>query len=64
MDSKLKIKVIKKNGVKIYKTPEVIKESPKQDAASDIVSTVSGWVNEFRRSKETKQTFDYLFAQN
>lgn len=63
MHSKGQIKVIKKNDVKFYKTPTVREKSPKSDAAREIATTVSGWVNEFQlRQRETKQTFDCLFA--
>ena len=63
MKDKVKIKVIKKNSVKIYQTSAVvIEKKTKHNAASDMVSTVSDWVNEFqkRRREETKQAFEYL----
>lgn len=65
MHSRTQIKVIKKNAVKIYKTPEVAKESSARQVKREIVSTVSGWVSEFQmRRNETKPTLEYLFAQN
>ena len=62
MKSKVKIKVVKKNAVKIDKTPVVTEKKLKQKAAGEMVSTVSDWVNEFheRRREETKQAFDRL----
>ena len=62
--SKLKIKVIKKSAVKIYKIPVVSEENLKQKSAKEMISTISGWVNEFqhRRREGTKQAFDRLFV--
>ncbi len=59
-----KVKVIKKNELKNSQTPEVTREIQKQEERREIVSTVSDWVNEFQRRKETKPTFNRFFAQN
>ena len=65
MRGKVKIKVVKKHEVNIHKTPEVKKEGSRKEATRQIVSTVSDWVIDFQRRRgETKQTFDYLFAQH
>ncbi len=62
MQTKIKIKVIKKYAVKSYETPVVIEKNPNQEAGREIVSTISEWVSEFqqRRRKETKQALNHL----
>lgn len=70
MDTKAKIKVIKKDTqpeFKISKSSKVIKPKTAQHSAREMVSTVSSWVNDFqqRRREETKEAFNLLFeAQN
>ncbi len=64
MTAKAKIKVIKKGEqVKLSEAAEVEKKSPKE-AAREIVSTVTDWVNDFqhRRREETTQAFEQLFS--
>ncbi len=60
----LKIKVIKKNALTNYNPPVVAEKKPKQTVEREIISNVSGWVNEFqhRRREESRQTFNQLFA--
>lgn len=66
MTAKAKIKVIKKGelkaAVKSAKPAVVEKHSTKQ-AAREMVSTVSNWVNDFQQRKrdETRQALDMLF---
>jgi pantothenate kinase type III len=70
MDTKAKIKVIKRNSqpeFKISKSSSVVKTKTAQQSARDVVSTVSSWVNDFqqKRREETKEAFNLLFeAQN
>ena len=47
MIEKGKIKVIKKNEVKVVEVPIKI-ERKKNQAAREMVSTVGNWVNDFR----------------
>ncbi len=56
MKSQVKIRVIKKNAVKIYKTPVLEVKNLKQRAFREMTATVSDWVGEFqqRRRKEQK----------
>lgn len=65
MSSNAKIKVIKKGTqpVSEAESSESEKKTPKQ-AAREMVSTVTNWVNEFqqRRRDETKQAIENLFA--
>lgn len=60
MSAKAKIKVIKKNEVKAVEAPFVEEKITKQQAAREMVSTVSNWVNEFqqRRRFETNQAIE------
>lgn len=63
MTAKAKIKVIKKGEIKIVEAP--IKEEKKTNqAAREMVSTVTNWVSEFqqRRRDETKQAFEKFFS--
>jgi uncharacterized protein YutE (UPF0331/DUF86 family) len=65
MTAKAKIKVIKKGEqLKVQRITTVEKKSP-QEAAREIVSTVSDWVSDFqqRRREETKQAFEQLFSR-
>lgn len=62
MTQKGKIKVIKKSEVKVAEAPIKI-ERKKNQAAREMVSTVSNWVNDFqnRRREETKQAIEKFF---
>ena len=63
MTAKAKIKVIKKNDLRIVEAPTKVEQKPKQ-AAREMVSTVSNWVSEFqqRRREETKQAIEKFFS--
>ncbi len=67
MTDKAKIKVIKKGEVKIAPKPlekSIVTEKKSRQAAREMVSTVSTWVNEFqqRRRDETKQAIEKFFT--
>ena len=64
MTAKAKIKVIKKSEIKNIEPVQDVEKKTKQQAAREVVSTVSNWVNEFkdRRREETKQAFENLFS--
>jgi hypothetical protein len=61
-----KVKVIKKGAAKVSKPSVKIEKKSKHEAAREMVSTVSNWVNDFqqRRRLETKQAFENLFSQS
>ncbi|MDQ2746654.1 MAG: hypothetical protein M3T96_05280 [Acidobacteriota bacterium] len=63
MSEKAKIRIIKKGEAKTSDKPAVTEKKPQQ-AAREMVSTVSNWVNEFqqRRRDETKQAIEKFFA--
>ena len=63
MTAKAKIKVIKKGEIKVAEKPVIIEKKSNQ-AAREMVSTVSNWVNEFqqRRREETKQAIEKFFT--
>ena len=67
MSEKAKIKIIKKGELNVAAKPAeksaVIEKKSKQ-AAREMVSTVSTWVNEFqqRRRDETKQAIEKFFT--
>lgn len=63
MTAKAKIKIIKKGELKNFETPVKIEKKPAQ-AAREMVSTVSNWVNDFqqRRRSETKQAIEKFFS--
>ena len=63
MTAKAKIKVIKKGEVKVAETP-IKAEIKTNQAAREMVSTVTNWVNEFqqRRRVETKQAIEKFFS--
>ncbi len=63
MTAKAKIKVIKKSELKPAEKPIVIEKKSNQ-AAREMVSTVSNWVNEFqqRRRDETKKAIEKFFT--
>lgn len=62
MTAKAKIKVIKKGEVKVAEAPVKIEKKNNQ-AAREMVSTVTNWVSEFqqRRRSETKQAIEKFF---
>lgn len=64
MTAKPKIKVIKKSEVKVAEKPAVVEKKSKQEAAREMVSTVSNWVNDFQQRKrlETRQAIETLFS--
>ena len=63
MTAKAKIKVIKKSEVKIVEAPVIVEKKTNQ-AAREMVSTVTNWVSEFqqRRRVETKQAIEKFFS--
>lgn len=63
MTEKAKIKVIKKGEAKIVQVPVKI-EQQKNQAAREMVSTVTNWVSDFqqRRRVETKQAIEKFFS--
>ncbi|MEJ7860104.1 MAG: hypothetical protein WKF90_00575 [Pyrinomonadaceae bacterium] len=63
MTTKARVKVIKKKEQKDSFEPAKVEISAKQ-SAREMVSTVTGWVNDFqcRRREETKQAFEMLFS--
>lgn len=66
MSANAKIKVIKK--AEQVKTEETVVQENKstKEAAREIVSTVTNWVNEFqqRRRSDTHQAIEKLFSSN
>jgi len=62
MTAKAKIKIIKKNDVKIVEAP-IKAERKTNQAAREMVSTVTNWVSDFqqRRRDETKQAIEKFF---
>jgi len=62
MTAKAKIKVIKKSEVRIAEAPVKIEKKTNQ-AAREMVSTVTNWVSEFqqRSREETKQAIEKFF---
>jgi len=62
MTEKAKIKVIKKGELKVIKIPIKV-ERQKNQAAREMVSTVTNWVSDFqqRRRDETKQAIENFF---
>jgi hypothetical protein len=64
MDTKVKVKVIKKGEVRKESKPAFEENKSKRVAAREMVSNVTGWVNEFqnRKREETKLAFEKLFV--
>ncbi|HMJ08905.1 MAG TPA: hypothetical protein VK468_07860 [Pyrinomonadaceae bacterium] len=64
MTEKGKIKVIKKDDIKVVKTPVAKEARSKRVAAREMVSNVSTWVNEFqvRKRDETKVAIEKFFS--
>lgn len=65
MTRKAKIKVIKKKDLNAVKKVEKTENKKKQEAAREMVSNVSSWVNDFQKRKreETRQAFEQLFPK-
>ena len=63
MDTKPKVKVIKKGEVRVAAKPAYQEQKSKRAAARDMVSNVTGWVNDFQSRKrvETKLAIEQLF---
>ena len=63
MTTKAKIKVIKKSEMKIAELPVQVEKKTNQ-AAREMVSTVTNWVSDFqqRRRVETKQAIEKFFS--
>lgn len=61
-----KIKVIKKNSQPAAAVNKSADKKTKQEAAREIVSNVTNWVNDFqqRRREETQQAIEKFFPQN
>lgn len=67
MDNKSKIKVVKKSDVaELNKKAKKKATVSKREAAREMVSTVTNWVNDFqtKRRDETKLAFEQLFSQH
>lgn len=63
MTAKAKIRVIKKGEAKTVEAPIKV-ERQKNQAAREMVSTVTTWVSDFqkRRTEETKQAIEKFFS--
>ena len=63
MTAKAKIKVIKKGEAKVAEAPVKVEKKTNQ-AAREMVSTVTNWVSDFqqRRRDETKQAIEKFFS--
>lgn len=63
MTAKAKIKVIKKGEAKVAEAPIKVEKKTNQ-AAREMVSTVTNWVSEFqqRRRDETKHAIEKFFT--
>ncbi len=66
MSDKPKIKVIKKDAVRVIETPAPDEKKATQVAAREMVSTVTNWVSDFqqKRREETKQALELLFQNS
>lgn len=64
MTAKAKIKVIKKGELRTAEKPVVVEKNTKKQAAREMVSTVSTWVNDFQQRKrdETRQAIEIFFS--
>ena len=64
MDTKLKVKVIKKGETRKETKPALSEVRTKRAAAREMVANVSDWVSDFqsRKREETKLAFEQLFA--
>lgn len=66
MNDRPKIKIVKKGEASALKVKKRKKRSMPRNAAREMVSTVSGWVSDFktRKSAETKAAFDLFRSSN
>ena len=66
MNSKSKVKVIKKSEKAVNRPFRIEEKDPARQSARKIVNNVSNWVNDLQRRKraETKEAFDKLFPAN
>lgn len=66
METKLKVKVIKKGETRKETKPALSEVRTKRAAAREMVANVTDWVNDFqsRKREETKLAFEQLFAAN
>jgi hypothetical protein len=64
MNNRIKIKVIKKDEIKIVGAPLVTKESPELNDTTKLTSTVSTWIDEFqqRRRQETESAIEQFYS--
>lgn len=64
MDTKLKVKVIKKGEIREQAKPKFQETRSKRAAAREMVSNVTDWVNDFQNRKrvETKLAIEQLFG--
>lgn len=51
MNTKTKIKIIKKGTVRTVETPVITQNTHEPNNASKLTSTVSGWITEFRQRR-------------
>ena len=57
MSSRIKIKVIKKDELRIIAAPAIVETISEQENASQMASTVSEWIDEFQtRRREERAT--------
>ena len=65
MNTKGKIKVIKKGTQQIAPVVEKVQKNAAKIASREVVANVSNWVNDFqqRRREETRMAFEQLFGQ-
>lgn len=63
METKAKIKVIKKESQSNFKKAKTRKAPTANTAAREMVSTIAGWVSEFQQKRrvETKEAVKLLF---
>jgi hypothetical protein len=63
MNSRTKIKVVKKDEVKTVETPAVPEKESDENKASKLASTVSNWIDEFkeRRREETASAMEQFY---
>ena len=64
MKNKVEIKIVKKNATKIIKTSLIIEKDLQQKVNNRIVSTISGWVNEFQTAQSEQSRQSRRFIQN
>ncbi|MCU1288092.1 MAG: hypothetical protein JWN60_321 [Acidobacteria bacterium] len=64
MSTKGKIKVIKKGEIKNTEVKPQVEKNSKQEAARQMVSTVTNWVSDFqvRKREETKLAIEQFFS--